>query len=67
MELLQLKYFQMAAKMQNFSRAAEELNISQPSLSMTIAHLENELGAELFNRKGRNVVLNEAGEAFAML
>jgi LysR family transcriptional regulator, transcription activator of glutamate synthase operon len=64
MELLQLKYFQIAAKTQNFSRAAEELNISQPSLSMTISHLENELGAELFDRKGRNIELNETGITF---
>lgn len=64
MELLQLKYFQIAAKTQNFSRAAEELNISQPSLSMTISHLEDELGAKLFDRKGRNIELNESGAAF---
>lgn len=64
MELLQLKHFQIAAKMQNFSRAAEELNITQPSLSMTISHLEDELGAKLFSRKGRNIELNETGEAF---
>lgn len=64
MELLQLKYFQIAAKTQNFTRAAEELNISQPSLSMTISHLEDELGAELFYRKGRNIELNDSGRAF---
>lgn len=64
MELLQLKYFQVAAKTQNFSKAAEELNISQPSLSMTIAHLEDELNAKLFERKGRNIVINENGTAF---
>jgi LysR family transcriptional activator of glutamate synthase operon len=64
MELLQLKYFQIAAKTQNFSQAAEELNISQPSLSMTIAHLEDELDSKLFERKGRNVVLNESGTVF---
>jgi LysR family transcriptional activator of glutamate synthase operon len=64
MELLQLKYFQIAAKTQNFSRAAEELNITQPSLSMTISHLEDELGSKLFCRKGRNIELNETGKAF---
>lgn len=63
MELLQLRYFQKAAKTQNFSKAAEELNISQPSLSITISRLEDELKVSLFDRKGRNVYLNEAGEA----
>lgn len=64
MELLQLKYFQVAAKTQNFSQAAEELNITQPSLSITISHLEYELNTKLFDRKGRNVVLNDVGIAF---
>lgn len=64
MELLQLRYFQIAAKTQNFSQAAEELNITQPSLSITISHLEDELNAKLFDRKGRNVILNETGVAF---
>lgn len=64
MELLQLKYFQIAANIQNFSKAAEELNISQPSLSMTISHLEDELGVKLFDRKGRNIELNQTGITF---
>lgn len=61
MEILQLKYFQVAARLQNFSQAAEELNITQPSLSITISRLENEMNIKLFNRKGRNVELNESG------
>jgi LysR family transcriptional regulator, transcription activator of glutamate synthase operon len=64
LELQQLKYFQIAAKTQNFSQAADELNISQPSLSITISRLENELKVSLFDRKGRNVQLNEAGTLF---
>lgn len=64
MELLQLKYFQKAAKTQNFTQAANELNISQPSLSITISRLEEELKINLFDRKGRNIELNEAGAAF---
>lgn len=50
--------------MQNFSQAADELNISQPSLSITISRLEDELKVNLFDRKGRNVQLNEAGAEF---
>lgn len=64
MELLQLKYFQVAAKLQNFSQAADKLNISQPSLSITIARLEDELKINLFDRKGRNVSLNKSGYLF---
>jgi LysR family transcriptional regulator, transcription activator of glutamate synthase operon len=64
LELLQLKYFQTAAKTQNFSQAANELNITQPSLSITISRLEDELKVNLFDRKGRNVQLNEAGVTF---
>jgi DNA-binding transcriptional LysR family regulator len=64
MELLQLKYFQSVARLQHISRAAEELNITQPSLSIMISRLEAELGVSLFDRKGRNVELNEAGQAF---
>lgn len=64
MELLQLKYFQTAARLQHISRAADELNVTQPSLSITISRLEDELGVRLFDRKGRNVKLNKAGQAF---
>lgn len=64
MELLQLKYFQTVAKYQHITQAAETLKIAQPALSMTIARLEKELGIPLFSRKGRNIQLNEFGEAF---
>jgi len=64
LEFQQLQYFQIAAKTQNFSQAANELNISQPSLSITISRLEDELKVRLFDRKGRNVQLNEAGTIF---
>ncbi len=64
MELLQLRYFQLVAKLQHMTKAAKELNVSQPSLSMMIAKIENELGTPLFIRKGRNIILNEYGEAF---
>lgn len=61
---MELKYFQTAARTQNFSQAACELNITQPSLSITISRLEAELKVNLFDRRGRNVTLNEAGAAF---
>ena len=64
MDILHLKYFQMVARTQHISRAARELYISQPALSSSIAKLENELGVQLFDRLGRQVLLNEAGKAF---
>lgn len=64
MELLQLKYFRVLAKEEHVSRAAEKLYISQPSLSLTIKKLENELGVKLFDRVGRGIRLNPYGKAF---
>lgn len=62
MELLQLKYFQTVAYTEHISKAAEQLKIAQPSLSLTIKRLENELGTNLFERKGRNIKLSSAGK-----
>jgi DNA-binding transcriptional LysR family regulator len=64
MELLKLKYFQMVAKQQHLTKAAHELNISQPALSKMIAKLEKDLGYKLFNRKGRELQLSRLGEAY---
>lgn len=64
MTLNQLQYFYQAAKTQHFNHAADNLSISQPSLSRAIASLENELGVILFERMGRNVSLTKAGQVF---
>lgn len=64
MELLQLYYFQKVARNQHISKTAEELNISQPSLSQSIRKLETELGASLFDRNGKNITLNQAGHIY---
>ena len=64
MELLQLQYFLLLAKEQHVTRTAELLHISQPSLSATMKKLEEELGAPLFVRKGRNIALSPYGETF---
>lgn len=60
--LLALTYFQKTAELQHLTHAADELRISQPSLSHTIKMLEMELGIPLFRRSGRNIVLTEYGE-----
>ncbi len=62
MELRQLEYFQAVAKAGNMSAAARELHVSQPSLSMTISRLEDDLGVHLFDRIGGRIVLNKMGQ-----
>ena len=54
MTLNQILYFQTVARHQHFRLAAAELSISQPSLSRSIAVLEEELGIILFERKGNS-------------
>jgi DNA-binding transcriptional LysR family regulator len=64
MELRHLKAFVVAADLQHFSRAAEQLGIAQPALSQLMRTLESELGLALFRRENRGVVLTAAGMAF---
>lgn len=61
MDISQLSYFLQVAAMEHMSRAAAELNISQPALSSNIKKLEAELGVELFSRNGRHLELNRYG------
>ena len=61
MELDQLRYFLQVAQRGDFTRAAEDLTISQPALSRSIQKLEDELGQPVFERKTRSVSLTEAG------
>ena len=49
------------AKEQSFTKAAEQLHITQPTLSRQIAALEEELGTVLFVRKGRSITLTDGG------
>ncbi len=64
MELTQLKYFQAVARLGNVSKAAQELFVTQPNLSKSIARLENELGVPLFDHRRGKIVLNEYGRIF---
>lgn len=63
MERRHLEHFLAVAESGSFTRAAAALTIAQPSLSHSIAVLEKELGAALFERLGRGVKLTEAGLA----
>jgi LysR family hydrogen peroxide-inducible transcriptional activator len=60
-EIDQLRYFLSVAHHQNFTRAAEELGVSQPALSRSIQKLEEELGQPVFERKSRRLSLTDAG------
>jgi DNA-binding transcriptional LysR family regulator len=64
MEMHQLTYFESVSRHLHFTRAAQELNVAQPSVSQQIRKLENELGAPLFHRMKRHVTLTEAGKTF---
>lgn len=67
MQFQQLHYFVAVAETRHFTRAAEEVHVSQPSLSQQIRALEKELGAELFSRARGNITLTDAGEALLPL
>ena len=64
MNLLQLRYFSELAATQHYTRAAERLCITQPSLSHAMAQLEAELGVPLFEKSGRGTVLTHYGRQF---
>lgn len=64
MEMQQLRYVVAVARAGNFSRAAEQCHVAQPSLSQQIQKLEDELGERLFDRMKREVKLTSHGEVF---
>jgi LysR family transcriptional regulator, benzoate and cis,cis-muconate-responsive activator of ben and cat genes len=63
-ELRHLRYFVAVAEMENVSRAALKLHVSQPALTRQIHDLEDEIGFGLFQRTAKSVRLTDAGRAF---
>ena len=64
MELRHLRYFVAVAEALNFTKAAEQLRLAQPSLTRQIANLEAEIGVQLLNRTKHRVTLTEEGRVF---
>lgn len=64
MEMTQLGHFVTTAKQESITKAASMLNITQPTLSISISRLEDELGVNLFDRTGNKIRLNDTGRLF---
>ncbi len=64
MNLFHLRYFVTLAHLEHYTKAAEILAITQPSLSHAISALESEVGIKLFEKDGRNIVLTKYGKVF---
>lgn len=67
MRLTQLRSFYAVARMGSFTRAAEHLHVSQPTISTQVKFLEERYSVELFHRRGRHVTLTELGEQLMQL
>jgi DNA-binding transcriptional LysR family regulator len=62
MDVRDLQVFLSVSKHLNYTRAGEEINLSQPSVSVRVRQLETELGVKLFEQLGKKVVLTDAGQ-----
>lgn len=67
LDIHQLEIFTRVAELKNFSRAAQEMYLTQPTISQHMSSLESYLGTKLFDRLGKEVVLTRAGEVYAHL
>ncbi len=62
MELYQLKYFNAVFKYNSFTKAAEKLHVTQPTITVAVQKLENELGVSLFERRKKQLVITSIGK-----
>jgi len=62
MDVRDLQIFLSVAKHLNFTRASEEVNLSQPSVSVRMRQLERDVGSKLFEQLGKKIALTEAGK-----
>ena len=63
MEMSQIRYALAVADALNFTKAAKDCNVSQPALTKAIKKLESELGAPLFHREGRRILVSDFGQS----
>jgi DNA-binding transcriptional LysR family regulator len=64
MDMRQLEYFQMVSRLKSITRAAEQLHVAQPSITIAIKKLEDELGIQLFDRSQKQFALTAEGQVF---
>ena len=64
MELRQIEYFSAVNRYKNYTKAAQELHVSQPTISVAIQKLEDELGIKLMERDNKGIRITGAGEIF---
>ncbi len=64
MDFKKLEYFEAVSRLKSFTRAAEELHVAQPSITVSIFKLEEELGVSLLRRTKKSVALTKEGELF---
>lgn len=64
MEFYQLQYFEILCKYKSYTMAAQELNVTQPTVSIAVRKLEKELGVFLVEKNSRDFRLTPAGEVF---
>ena len=62
MNIQQMQYYREVCRWQNITRAAQELHIAQPTLSLAMQAIEQETGLNLFRHAGRNIRMTAEGE-----
>ncbi len=66
MDIRHLQYFLEVARLRSFTKAAQSMFITQPTISKTIKSLEDELGVALFDRIGKRIELTDAGKVIEL-